>query len=108
MKKLCTIMLISALLLLQGNRWTAYMSCRLKLIYSATVCDCERILSAPDNMPADHQNSSQMAHWQPDDFFCAAQTPSFQITRQATLCSIAPFGKDVPGFPAPCFKPPAG
>jgi hypothetical protein len=107
MKKLCSIMLISTLLLLQGNRWTAYMGCRLKLIYSATVCDCESILSAPDNMPADHQNNSLKMHWQPDDFICAVQTPSFEITPPAKLFSVASSGKNMMGFPNSCFKPPA-
>lgn len=105
MKKISSILLIGLFLLLQANRWTAYMSCQLKNQYSAISCDCEKILSSSGDAPADHQLAH--AHWPPDDFFYPVQVADIQASIEIISYDEQPTGRQLPGFPLNGDKPPA-
>lgn len=107
MKKICSIILISTFILLQANRYTAYMSCRLKSMYTATVCDCEQILAAPENMPADHENNARFLHLQPDEYYVSMVETEIYFRLPLPVFPGEIPGEDAPGYPLCPLKPPA-
>jgi hypothetical protein len=78
MKSICTLLLLAAFLLLQANRWTLYMGCRIQNMYSTSNCDCTPLLAVPD-APAGEEHDAAYTHWHPDDFFYPVAKPVMAI-----------------------------
>jgi hypothetical protein len=106
MKKTCAILMFVTFLLLQANRWTLYMGCRIKNMYSAASCDCTPVLSMPDAATGEEHNTSY-THWHPDDFFYpSAKLLAGNISVQSYTTGYHPH-KAASGYLLSRFKPPA-
>lgn len=105
MKKISSILLIGLFLLLQANRFTAYLGCQLKNQYSAINCDCEKIFSSPGEDPAGHQQVH--THWPPDDFFFPAEMAAIKSAAENNHYPEEPDSRRLTGFLPADERPPA-
>lgn len=105
MKKFSSILLIGLFLLLQANRFTAYLGCQLKNQYSAMNCDCEKIFSSPAEDPAGHQQLH--THWPPDDFFFPAEMAVIKCSEENNNYREPAVSRRLPGFLPGLEHPPA-